>query len=392
MPICGVRTSDLSLNVQKKSTPRLKSLSFLAYGHFSASTFRLIIRMFIDRLKIFVQAGDGGNGCVSFRREAYVPRGGPNGGNGGKGGSIVLMASSDLYTLIDQKYHQHYIAPRGAHGEGKDKYGRAGKDIIVKVPVGTMVYDFESKDLIADLTHEGETVIIAHGGRGGLGNAAFTTSVNRAPKYAQPGEKGEAKWLLLELKLLADVGIIGLPNAGKSTLISCISAAKPKIADYPFTTLSPNLGVVSYGKDKGFVMADIPGLIEGAHEGKGLGFQFLRHVERTSILLHLVDISDAATVGPADALEALNKELGLYSPLLLEKPQVIAGTKIDSMTEDAKQKALSRYCRKKGYKFFAISAVTGDGVKELVKHLGSEVEKNREKKPDRGSDSESSSG
>ncbi len=335
--------------------------------------------MFVDRLKIFVQAGDGGNGCVSFRREAYVPRGGPNGGNGGKGGSILLKASSDLYTLIDQKYHQHYIAPRGAHGEGKDKYGRAGKDIVVRVPVGTMVYDFESKTLIADLIQEGEKVIVAQGGRGGLGNAAFATSVNRAPKYAQPGEKGETRWLLLELKLLADIGIIGLPNAGKSTLISCVSAARPKIADYPFTTLNPNLGVASYGRDKSFVMADIPGLIEGAHEGKGLGFQFLRHIERTSILLHLVDLSDSITVSPVDTLEAVNRELGLYSPLLLEKPQVVAGTKIDAMTEEDHLKTLSRYCRKKRFKFFAISAVTGEGVKELVKHLGKEVEKGRSK-------------
>lgn len=316
---------------------------------------------------------------MSFRREKYVPRGGPNGGDGGKGGNIVIMASSDLYTLIDQKYHQHYIAQRGAHGEGKDKHGRNGKDIIVKVPVGTMIYDFESKTPIADLIHDGEKIIVAQGGRGGLGNAAFATSVHHAPKYAQPGEKGKAIWLLLELKLLADVGIIGLPNAGKSTLISCVSAARPKIADYPFTTLSPSLGVVSYGRDKSFVMADIPGLIEGAHEGKGLGFQFLRHVERTSILLHLVDISDSATVEPVDAIESINKELSLYSPLLMEKPQVVAGTKIDAITKDDKLKMLSRYCKRKGFKFFPISAVTGKGVKVIVKYLGGEVEKGRSK-------------
>lgn len=333
--------------------------------------------MFVDRIKIYAQAGDGGNGCVSFRREKYVPRGGPNGGNGGKGGDIVIMASHDLYTLLDQKYHQHYIAGRGAHGEGKNRHGRDGKDIIVKVPVGTMVYDFESGTLLADLIRDGEHVTVALGGRGGLGNAAFATSVNRAPKYAQPGAKGEARWLLLELKLLADVGIIGLPNAGKSTLISSVSAARPKIADYPFTTLSPNLGVVSYGRYKGFVMADIPGLIEGAHEGKGLGFQFLRHVERTSILLHLVDISDGATVPPVEALETVTKELGLYSPFLLEKPQVVAGTKIDAMTGEDKLKTLLRHCRAKRLKFFPISAVTGDGVKELIRYLGREVEKKR---------------
>lgn len=336
--------------------------------------------MFVDRIKIYVQAGDGGNGCVSFRREKYVPRGGPNGGNGGKGGDIVIMASHDLYTLLDQKYHQHYIAGRGAHGEGKNRHGRDGKDIIVRVPVGTMVYDFESGTLLADLIHDGECVTVALGGRGGLGNAAFATSVNRAPKYAQPGVKGETRRLLLELKLLADVGIIGLPNAGKSTLISSVSAARPKIADYPFTTLSPNLGVVGYGRYKGFVMADIPGLIEGAHEGKGLGFQFLRHVERTSVLLHLVDISDGATVPPVEAFETVNKELGLYSPFLLEKPQVVAGTKIDAMTGEDKLKTLSRHCRTKRLKFFPISAVTGDGVKELIRYLGREVEKKRSRK------------
>lgn len=333
--------------------------------------------MFIDHIKIFLQAGNGGKGCVSFRREAYVPRGGPNGGDGGKGGDIIFTASSGLNTLVDQKYHRHYLATRGAHGEGSDKHGRNGKDIVVKVPVGTLVYDFETKELIADLIHDGDKVIMAHGGRGGLGNAAFKTSLNRTPRYAQPGEKGEAKWLVLELKLLADVGIIGLPNAGKSTLISCISAAKPKIADYPFTTLSPQLGVVPCGQYNSFVMADIPGLIEGAHDGKGLGFQFLRHVERTSVLLHLVDVSDGATLEPVDAFEAINKELSLYSPVLMEKPQIVAGTKIDSMTSNDKMKALSRYCTKKGLKFFSVSAVTGKGLKELVRYLGKEVEKGR---------------
>ncbi|MBI5756827.1 MAG: GTPase ObgE [Nitrospirae bacterium] len=334
--------------------------------------------MFIDRIKIFVQAGDGGNGCVSFRREKYVPRGGPNGGNGGKGGDIIIMASSDLWTLIDQKYHQHYIAKRGGHGEGKDKYGRGGEDVIVKVPVGTMVFNFETKELIADLIREGEKVVVARGGRGGLGNAAFATPVNRAPKNAQPGEKGVSRWLLLELKLLADVGVIGLPNAGKSTLLSSVTAARPKIADYPFTTLSPNLGVVSYGRYKSFVMADIPGLIEGAHEGKGLGFQFLRHVERTSILLHLVDMSDGATVAPVDAFETVNKELSLYSPDLAGKSQVVAGTKADALTEDDKLQEFSGYCRKKRIKFFSISAVTGAGVQEVIKYLGKEVEKKRQ--------------
>ncbi len=335
--------------------------------------------MFADRIKIYVQAGDGGNGCVSFRREKYVPRGGPNGGHGGRGGDVVILASSGLYTLIDQKYHPHYIAKRGAHGEGKDRHGRNGKDIIIRVPIGTMVYDSESKALMVDLSHDGDKVIVVHGGRGGLGNAAFATPVNRAPTYAQPGKDGEVRWLLLELKLLADVGIIGLPNAGKSTLISCVSAARPKIADYPYTTLSPNLGVISYRRYKSFVMADIPGLIEGAHEGKGLGFQFLRHVERTSILLHIVDISDGATAASVETLEAVNKELFLYSRLLLEKPQVVAGTKIDAMTNDDKLRIFSTYCKEKGLKFFPISAVTGSGVKELMQYLGEKVEKGRSK-------------
>jgi len=335
--------------------------------------------MFIDRIKIFVHGGDGGNGCVSFRREAYVPRGGPNGGHGGKGGDVVIETSSNLYTLLDQKYHQHYIAKRGAHGKGKDMRGKDGPDIIVKVPVGTMVYDFETNELIADLTRDGEQLIIAKGGRGGLGNAAFATSVNRAPRHAQPGEKGQERWLRLELKLLADVGVIGLPNAGKSTLLSTVSAARPKIADYPFTTLNPNLGVAGYGKDKNLIMADIPGLIEGAHEGKGLGFQFLRHVERTSVLLHLVDISDGATMPPVEAFETINRELSLYEPDLSNKVQVVAGTKTDAMTSDDMLKELSAYCKKKRLKFFPISAATGAGVKEVMSCLGKAVEKNRKK-------------
>ena len=335
--------------------------------------------MFIDRIKIFVHAGDGGNGCVSFRREAYVPRGGPNGGHGGKGGDVVIETSSNLNTLLDQKYHHHYIAKRGVHGKGKDMRGKDGADVIVKVPVGTMVYDFETNELIADLTRDGEQLIVARGGRGGLGNAAFATSVNQAPRHAQPGEKGKERWLLLELKLLADVGIIGLPNAGKSTLLSSVSAARPKIADYPFTTLNPNLGVAGYGRGKCIILADIPGLIEGAHDGKGLGFQFLRHVERTSVLLHLVDISDGAEVPPVEAFEMVNKELSLYHTDLSDKVQVVAGTKTDAMTSDDRQKALAAYCKKKKYKFFSISAATSAGVREVMNYMGKAVEKNRTK-------------
>lgn len=326
-----------------------------------------------------MKGGKGGDGCISFRREKYVPRGGPDGGDGGNGGDVIIKASTDLNTLIDQRYHKHYNAGRGSHGQGKNRHGKNGRDIIIQVPVGTMVYDADTETLIADLTHENDTVIVARGGRGGKGNASFATPTNRAPRYAQPGEEGETKCILLELKLLADVGIIGLPNAGKSTFIASVSAVRPRIGDYPFTTIYPNLGVVSYERYKSFVMADIPGLIEGAHEGRGLGFQFLKHVERTSILLHLVDISDNALVLPIEALETVNRELSLYSPLLTRKHMVVAGTKIDAMSDDTKLKTLARYCKGKNIKFFPVSAVTGKGIKALIRYLGVEIEKIREK-------------
>ena len=251
---------------------------------------------FVDYVKIHVKAGDGGRGCVSFRREKYVPRGGPDGGDGGRGGHIIFRATDALNTLLDQTYHREYRAQRGQHGMGKKMHGKNGEDLIIPVPVGTILKDAETKDILIDLDRKGLQVVIAKGGRGGLGNSHFATSTRQAPRYAQPGEEGEEKWLILELKLLADVGLIGLPNAGKSTLLSVISSARPKIADYPFTTLTPVLGVVKLEDYRSFVVADIPGLIEGAHRGVGLGFQFLRHVERTSILLHLVDISETATM------------------------------------------------------------------------------------------------
>jgi GTP-binding protein len=253
---------------------------------------------FVDYVKIHVKAGDGGRGCVSFRREKYVPRGGPDGGDGGRGGHIILKATKELNTLLDLKYQREYKAERGEHGKGSNKHGRNGEDKIIFVPVGTLVKEAETETVIADLDYDGKEVIVAKGGRGGLGNSHFATATRQAPKFAQPGEKGAEKQLILELKLLADVGFIGLPNAGKSTLISLISSAKPKIADYPFTTLVPNLGVVKLEDFRSFVVADIPGLIKGAHRGAGLGFQFLRHVERTSILLHLVDVSDILTTDP----------------------------------------------------------------------------------------------
>jgi GTP-binding protein len=329
---------------------------------------------FVDYVKIHVKAGDGGRGCVSFRREKYVPKGGPNGGDGGKGGHIIIMAAAQLNTLLDLRYHPFYRAKRGQHGMGKNMHGKDGDDLIIQVPVGTMVKDEESGEIIEDLDAEGKEVIAARGGRGGLGNAHFATPTRQAPKFAQPGEPGEEKTLVIELKLLADVGLIGLPNAGKSTLISVISAAKPKIADYPFTTLEPNLGVVKLENFRSFVVADIPGLIEGAHSGVGLGFQFLRHVERTSLLLHLVDISEMSPGDPVEKLEKINLELELYSERLLEKAQMVVATKLD-IADKSKLDRLSHYCKNKGIPFFAVSAATGKGVKELIHHVSARLEK-----------------
>jgi len=327
---------------------------------------------FIDRVKIEVRAGHGGAGCVSFRREAYVPRGGPNGGDGGKGADIVLVADKQLGTLIDLKYQQHYYAEKGEQGRGKEQSGADGEDTIIRVPVGTIVHDAETRAVIVDLDADGLTYIIAKGGRGGKGNAFFKTATNQAPRYAQPGEPGEEQWLFLELKLLADVGLVGFPNAGKSTLIARISAAKPKIADYPFTTLSPVLGVVKPEGRRSFVVADIPGLIENAHKGAGLGFEFLRHVERTSILLHMVDVSGIVPGDPVVNFQKINKELELYSESLLKKPMAVAATKIDA-ADHAKLAELRTYCQEKGYVLFPISAVSGAGLRPLLNFLADKV-------------------
>lgn len=334
---------------------------------------------FIDYVKIHVKAGDGGRGCVSFRREKYVPRGGPDGGDGGKGGDIIIKATKELNTLLDLRYQREYKAEKGEHGKGSNKHGKDGESRIIPVPVGTLIKNAETEKIIADLDYHDAEVVVAKGGRGGLGNAHFATPTRQAPKFAQLGEKGEEKWLVLELKLLADVGLIGLPNAGKSTLISVISSAKPKIADYPFTTLVPNLGVVKLEDFRSFVVADIPGLIEGAHRGAGLGFQFLRHVERTSILLHLVDISDMLTTDPVEDFEKINRELVLYSPELLNKPMAVAGTKIDIARDGVRLNRLKDYCRDKGIDFFSISSATGEGIKELVKYLAKRVEEGSKK-------------
>jgi len=326
---------------------------------------------FIDRAKIFVQGGHGGNGCVAFRREKFVPKGGPSGGSGGKGGDVVLVADRNVHTLLDFKYKRHYRAERGRHGEGNKRSGRSGKDLIVKVPVGTVVKDTETGEVIGDLTEHGQRLVVARGGRGGRGNAEFATPTRRAPDFAEPGEPGEERWIELELKLLADVGLVGFPNAGKSTFLSRISAAKPEIADYPFTTLRPILGVTKVG-DHSFVVADIPGLIEGAHSGKGLGHEFLRHIERTKLLLHLIDLTDQ-TRTPQEAFEAINRELELYSPELSKKPQIVVGTKIDALTDRSVLSELKNYFEEKGYPFFAVSAVTGEGMDELMKFVSQKL-------------------
>jgi len=332
---------------------------------------------FIDEAKIYVKSGGGGRGCVSFRREKYVPRGGPNGGDGGNGGDVILKTNENMSSLLDHRYRQHYKAKRGEHGKGKDMHGKNADTLYIPVPVGTIARDFETGEVLGDLTEKDETLLVAKGGKGGKGNARFATSTNQAPKIAEPGGEGEERTLRLELKLLADVGIIGFPNAGKSTLISRISAARPKVADYPFTTLVPNLGVVSYGDGKTFVVADIPGIIEGAHEGAGLGIQFLRHVERTKLLVHLLDLSPATGRDPIDDYETLNGELEAYSAELSKKPQIVAPNKIDITEAREKLKEVKKYFDKMGIMIYPVSSATGNGLKELVlaavKELGTLV-------------------
>ncbi len=331
---------------------------------------------FIDYAIIHVKAGNGGKGCVSFRREKYVPRGGPDGGDGGRGGHVIFVAENELNTLLDFRYKKDYRARGGGHGMGKKMHGRDGGDLVVPVPSGTLIKDADTGEVIADLDRDGKSVVIVRGGRGGLGNWHFRTATRQTPRFAQPGEEGEERSLVLELKLLADVGLIGLPNAGKSTLISVISSARPKIAEYPFTTLVPNLGVVKLEKYRSFVVADIPGLIEGAHKGTGLGFQFLRHVERTSMLLHLVDISECPVSDPVEDLRKINRELELYSDLLAEKPQAVVGTKLDAAGNKIRLNALAEYCKGEDIVFFPVSAATGRGTKKLLAYVAARVEEN----------------
>ncbi len=322
---------------------------------------------FIDEAIITVQSGDGGRGCVSFRREKFIPRGGPDGGDGGKGGDVVFVATSRKRTLYQFRYKNILKAKNGAHGQGKKKAGKNGENLKIEIPIGTLVVDSETGQLIKDFVKPGEAFVIAKGGRGGQGNARFKSSTNRAPRFAQPGESGETLTLKIELKLLADVGIIGLPNAGKSTLISVISSAQPKIASYPFTTLTPNLGVVQTDKGEPFVVADIPGLISGAHKGAGLGIRFLKHIERTRILVHLIDISSIDTNHPLDVYNAINRELALYSKNLAKKPQIVVLNKLD--IPGAKEAADIFQSAAKGKNIALISAITGKGVNHLKSQI-----------------------
>ncbi len=330
--------------------------------------------MFVDEVDIHIVAGDGGNGCLAFRREKFVPRGGPSGGDGGNGGSIVVVASPHTNTLINYRFHPEFAGARGQHGMGSNCTGHMGADLELPVPIGTLVYERTDDPehpwrLLADLARDGQRVLVAHGGHGGRGNARFASSTNRAPRRTEPGGPGEEKNLRLELKLLADVGLVGYPNAGKSTLISRISAARPKIADYPFTTLTPNLGVVRLSSDRSFAVADVPGLIEGAHRGLGLGHQFLRHLERTKVLVHLVDVSSATGRDPVTDLDTLRTELELFQPALAAKPQIVAANKMDAVDDEARPAAVERRALDLGLPFFRISGASGEGLPALLEAM-----------------------
>ncbi len=340
--------------------------------------------MFVDEAKIAVKAGDGGNGCVAFRREKYVPRGGPSGGDGGNGGSVYLEANPNDNTLLRYRYNREFKGDRGRHGEGSNCTGVSGGDLILKVPVGTLVYDEDGHELLADLSKPGQRVLVAAGGKGGRGNQHFAKPWHQAPREKEEGQPGEERKLKLELKLLADVGLVGFPNAGKSTLISVISAARPKIANYPFTTLEPNLGVVNadggtggHGTELGrtFVVADLPGLIEGASQGAGLGIRFLKHVERTRLLVHLIDTSDMSDMDPVKGFEIIEGELAAFSERLTEKPMIVVATKVDATTDRTKLEELQVFCKKKGLEFHAISGPTGEGVKDLVRAIADALDR-----------------
>jgi GTP-binding protein len=338
--------------------------------------------MFVDEVDLHVQAGHGGNGCMSFRREKFVPRGGPNGGDGGKGGSIYLVASLHQNTLVTYRFHPEFKAERGGHGEGSNRTGHDGKDLTLEVPPGTVIYERSGDELLplADLASVGDRAMVARGGRGGRGNAAFATSTNRAPRRVEPGFAGEERQLHLRLKLVANVGLVGYPNAGKSTLISRISAAKPKIADYPFTTLTPNLGVVQLSDDRSFVVADVPGLIEGAHEGHGLGTKFLAHLERTQVLVHVIDVSSASGREPSRDFDVITAELAAFAGsgdeaavALADKPRIVAANKIDALDDPERLASLRRHVTALGIDLYPVSSVTGAGIPELVEAMWREV-------------------
>ena len=335
---------------------------------------------FVDEVRLHVKAGDGGRGCVAFLREKYRPRGGPAGGNGGNGGSVIFRVNAQLSTLVDLTAHKNLKAERGEHGRGKDQHGKTGPDLIVRVPQGTLVKDSESGELLADLNTSGAEVIAAKGGKGGKGNAFFATSTNRAPRFAQPGIPGEERTLLLELRLLADVGLVGFPNVGKSTLISAVSAARPRVADYPFTTHTPNLGVVRYNEERSFVMADVPGLIEGAHEGHGLGIRFLRHLSRTSMLVHLLDISDPER-DPLHDYEVINHELACFGDELGARQQILVITKLDLPTTRERLPEVQHVLAQRGIQALAISAATREGLKPLLDRIMHELEVQRTQIP-----------
>src|SRR5438128_1366441 len=332
---------------------------------------------FVDEVLVRVAAGDGGRGCVSFRREKYVPRGGPNGGDGGDGGDVVLAVDSGLSTLVDLSYPQPLRAGRGEHGRGKDEHGARGADLVLRVPPGTLVHDAETEELLADLSAAGERAVVARGGRGGRGNMHFATPTNRAPRRAEPGTLGEQRALRLELRVLADAGLLGFPNVGKSTLVRAVSAARPRVAEYPFTTLVPHLGVVRLDDEWSFVLADVPGLIEGAHAGHGLGTRFLRHLARTAVLVPLLDISALTGRDPLADYDAINRELALASSALAAKPQIVAAGKLDLAETRARLPAVRAPCLARGITLHAVSGVSGEGTTELVRTIAAAVRARR---------------